>query len=101
MPSDTLSLTCVWFPGVEVRDDVLSFYLLAIPLLNEQHTGESLCNKFVKVLDSLCPVWRDKLIGSSTDGAPNMTGCYVGFATLLANDVSSFTESGASLTSLI
>jgi hypothetical protein len=44
---------------------------------------------FVKVFDSLCPVWRDKLIGSSTDGAPNMTGCNVGFTTLLANAVSS------------
>jgi hypothetical protein len=33
--------------------------------------------------------WRDKLIGSSTDGAPNMTGCNVGFTSLLANAVSS------------
>jgi hypothetical protein len=46
----------VRFPGVEVGDDVLSFHLPAIPLFNEQHTGESLCNMFVKVFDSLCPV---------------------------------------------
>jgi hypothetical protein len=79
----------VRFPGVEFGDDVLSFHLLAIPLFNEQHTGESLCNMFVEVFDSLCPVWRDNLIGSSTDGAPNMTGCNVGFTMLLANAISS------------
>jgi hypothetical protein len=64
----------VWVSGVEVGDDVLSFHLLAVPLFNEQHTGESLCNMCVKVFDYLCPAWRDKLIGSSTDGAPNMIG---------------------------
>jgi hypothetical protein len=80
----------VRFRGVEVGDDdVLSFHLLAITLFNEQHKGESLRNMFVKAFDSLCPVWRDKLIGSSTDGAPNMTGCNAGFTTLLANAVSS------------
>jgi hypothetical protein len=67
----------VHFPGIEAGDDVLSFHLLAIPLFNEKHTGESLCNMFIKVFDSLCPVWRDKQIVSSTDGAPNMTGCNV------------------------
>jgi hypothetical protein len=77
------------FPGVEVGDDLLSFHLLAISLFNEQHTGASLFNIFFKVFASLSPVWRDKLIGSSTDGAPNMTGCNVGFTTLLANAVSS------------
>jgi hypothetical protein len=77
------------FPGVEFGDDVLSFHLLAIPSFNEQHNGESLCNMFVKVFDSLCPGWTDNLIGSSTVGAPNTTGCNVGFTTLLANAVSS------------
>jgi hypothetical protein len=65
----------VRFPDVDVGDDVLSFRFLVISLFKEQYNGESLCNIFVKVFDSLCPVWRDKLIGFSTDGAPNMPGC--------------------------
>jgi hypothetical protein len=73
---------------MEVGDDVLSFHVLSIPLFNEQHTGVPLCNVFVNLFDCLSPVWRDKMIGSSTDGAPNMTGCNVRLTTLLANDVS-------------
>lgn len=76
------------FPGLEVGDDLLLFHLLAIPLFEESHTGESLFNFFVKVFDALCPMWKDKLIGSSTDGAPNMTGYNVGFTSQLATAVS-------------
>jgi hypothetical protein len=75
----------VRFPGIQVGDDLLSFHLLAIPLFDESHSGASLFDFFVTVFDALCQDWKDKLIGSSTDGAPNMTGCNVGFTTQLAN----------------
>ena len=75
----------VRFPGIDVGDDLLSFHLLAIPLFEESHSGESLFAFCSKVFDALCPTWKDKIIGSSTDGAPNMTGCNVGFTTRLAN----------------
>jgi hypothetical protein len=78
----------VRFPGVETGDDLLSFHLLAIPLFEESHNGASfLYAFFAKVFDALCPTWTEKIIGSSTDGAPNMTGCNVGFTTRLANIV--------------
>ena len=75
----------VRFPGINVEDDLLSFHLLAIPLFEESHSGESLYAFCSKVFDALCPTWKAKIIGSSTDGAPNMTGCNVGFTTRLAN----------------
>lgn len=74
----------VRFPGIDAADDLLSFHLLAIPLFEEAHSGASLYDFFSKVFDALCPTWREKIIGSSTDGAPNMTGCNVGFTTRLA-----------------
>lgn len=72
----------------EVGDNLLSFHLMAIPLFEESHTGESLFNFFVKVFDALYPMWKYKLIGSSTDGAPNMMGYNVGFTLQLAIAVS-------------
>ncbi|CAM6028684.1 unnamed protein product [Sphagnum balticum] len=39
----------------------------------------------VKVLDVICPGWRDSLIGVATDGARNMTGRHVGLLTFLDN----------------
>jgi hypothetical protein len=41
----------------------------------------------VYLLSSLCPDWQKRLIGSSTDGAPNMTGSIQGFSTRLSGDV--------------
>jgi hypothetical protein len=60
---------------------------MAIPLFEETHTGESLLNFVSRMLDALCSDWRLRLIGSSTDGAANMTGCNVGFTTWLAREV--------------
>jgi len=56
-------------------------------LFEESHSGESLFVLFAKVFDALCPSWKEKLIGSTTDGAPNMAGCNVGFTTQLANAI--------------
>lgn len=76
--------TRIHFPFLDAGDDLFSAHLLAIPLSEELHS-ESLFNLFSKVFSALCPSWKDKLIGSSTDGAPNMTACNVGFTTQCAN----------------
>jgi hypothetical protein len=44
-------------------------------------------NMIVKVLDVICPGWRDSLIGVATDGARNMTGRHVGLLTFLDNAI--------------
>ena len=59
--------------------------MLEIQLFDESHSGELLFNLFEKVFDALCSNWKEKIIGSSTDGAPNMTGCHSGFNTRLSN----------------
>jgi hypothetical protein len=75
----------VRFPGIDAGDNLLlSFHLLALPLFEETHSGQSLYSFFSKVFEALCSTWKERIIGSSTDGAPNMTGCNVGFTTRLA-----------------
>ena len=75
----------VRFPGLDAGDGLLSSHFMAIPLFDESHSGESLFRFFEKVFDALCPYWKTKIIGSSTDGAPNITGSHSGFTTRLAN----------------
>jgi hypothetical protein len=65
-------------------DNIHNFHLLALPM-NERHTGQSMFDMIVKVLDVICPSWRDSLIGVATDGARNMTRRHVGLLTLLDN----------------
>jgi hypothetical protein len=81
--------TRINFPPVFTdASELMSLHLLSIPLFEESHSGESLFDIFARFLDAMCPNWREKLIGSSTDGAPNMTGCVQGFTTRLKNEVS-------------
>lgn len=61
------------------------FHLLAIPLFALAHTGQTYAELVMKVLNALCPEWPTKLIGSSTDGAGNMSGHNSGFSTILRN----------------
>ena len=75
----------VLFTGIDNGNNLLSFHLLLIPLFDESHSGESLFGIFAKVLDVLGPQWKHKIVGSSTDGSPYMTGCHYGFTTRLAN----------------
>jgi hypothetical protein len=42
---------------------------------------------FEKLFDVVCPLWKDKLIGCSTDGAANMTGRLSGVVTQIQNVV--------------
>ena len=47
----------------------------------ESHTGDNMFDLTTKILDVLCPNWKDKVIGVTTDAASNMTGCHVGMVT--------------------
>jgi hypothetical protein len=69
---------------------MLSFLPLAIPLFDETHSRQSLFNFVVCRLDALRPDWRSRLAGSSTDGAPTMTGSILGVSTRLTSAVQKF-----------
>ena len=57
-----------------------NLHLITIPF-SGRHTGYAMFEMFTKLFDALCPLWRDKLIGCSTDGAANMTGHLSGVVT--------------------
>jgi hypothetical protein len=44
----------------------------------ELHNSDNMFDLTTKVLDVLFPNWKDKIIGVTTNGASNMTGCHVG-----------------------
>ncbi len=67
-----------------VGNNIHNFHLLALSM-NERHMGQSMFDMIVKVLDVICPGWRDSLIGVATNGARNMTGRHVGLLTFLDN----------------
>jgi len=62
--------------------DIFNLHILAIPIF-EQHTSDNMCNLISGVLDILCPMWRSKILGVGSDGAPAMTGCIQGVVTQL------------------
>ena len=47
----------------------------------ELHTGDNMFDLTTKILDVLCPNWKDEVIGVTTNGTFNMTGCHVGMVT--------------------
>jgi hypothetical protein len=77
-------------PSPRQGKPMLSFHLLAIPLFEETDSGQSLFNFVVRLLDVLCRDWRSRLVRSSTDGAPSLTGSIQGFSTRLASAVLEF-----------
>ncbi|GIQ93027.1 hypothetical protein KIPB_017185, partial [Kipferlia bialata] len=48
------------------------------------HEGQRMYDLVSRVMDVMDPDWRHKLLGTTTDGASNMTGCYEGLVTHLA-----------------
>ena len=68
--------------GTEQND----FHLMAIPMHDRSHTGEEYASAVKRVLNVLCPEWRVKLIGTSTDGAGNMAGHVGGYSTRLMSE---------------
>ena len=67
-----------------IRHEIFNLHLIAAPM-PEQHTGNNMFQLASKLLDNLCPSWRSKIIGVTTDGASNMVGRYVGVATQIQN----------------
>lgn len=62
--------------------NVFNFHLAALPM-HERHTGEVMFLMIVKLFDVVCPEWKTKLLGVSSDGARNMTGRFAGVVTRL------------------
>ena len=69
------------------RDGTLyNLHLLAIPMF-ERHTADNIVDLVTRLLDQLCPSWRTKLIGLSSDGEPKMTGEHNGVVTQIQQQV--------------
>ena len=67
------------------NNNLHNFHVLAIPM-QERHTGVYQNGLIVQVLDVLAPDWRYQLIGVSSDGASDMTGCRQGTCTRLQQE---------------
>ena len=65
-----------------------NLHLITIPF-SGRHTGLAMFEMFSKVFDVVCPLWKDKLIGCSTDGAANITGHLSGVVTRIQEVVRS------------
>ena len=63
---------------------IVNIHVLAIPMF-ERHTGEYMFELFQKLFDELDPMWRQKLIGVTSDGARSMTGLERGVVTRIQN----------------
>ena len=61
-----------------------NFHLVALPIF-DRHTGEVMYGMIFKLLNVICPDWKVKLIGVSSDGAANMTGQHLGVVTRICN----------------
>lgn len=57
--------------------DVHDVHAMLIPIIGN-HTGVNIYEHIKQLLDIICPSWRQKLTGISTDGAANMTGKIAG-----------------------
>ena len=65
---------------VASHTSVHNLHLAAVPVF-EGHSAASIFDLSTSLLDNMCPSWRDKLIGVSTDGEAVMTGRIQGVAT--------------------
>ncbi|KAJ2346059.1 hypothetical protein GGH91_002336, partial [Coemansia sp. RSA 2671] len=68
---------------LQVDGELRNLHLVALPI-NGGHKADDMVELLTKMLDALCPQWRQKLIGISSDGEPTMTGCNSGVVTQLA-----------------
>jgi hypothetical protein len=64
--------------------DLLPAHIVAMPMF-ESHTGLHMLDVVTEVMKSLDTSWKRKIIGVTTDGAPNMTGSRSGLATRIQN----------------
>ncbi|CAN5968456.1 unnamed protein product, partial [Sphagnum jensenii] len=63
-----------------------NLHLITLPFAG-RHTSLATFKMFEKLFDAVCPLWKDKLIGCSTDEAANMTGRLSGVVTRIQNVV--------------
>jgi hypothetical protein len=63
-----------------------NLHLITLPFTG-RHTGLATFEMFEKLFDDVCPLWKDKLIGCSMDGATNMTRRLSGVVTRIQNVV--------------
>lgn len=66
------------------RHGIFNAHILTVTVY-ERHTAEVIFDTAAKLLDALCPSWRDIIIGISTDGERKMTGRVSGVSTWLQN----------------
>ena len=66
----------IWIHFV-LGHELFNVHLIECPMY-ESHTGDTMFDLTTKILDVLCPNWKDKVISVTTDGASNMTDCHVG-----------------------
>lgn len=62
------------------NSSIENLHLITLPF-SGRHTGLAMFEMFCKLFDAVCPLWKDKLIGCSTDDATNMTGHLSGVVT--------------------
>lgn len=74
----------VYFNG-----DIQNIHVLAVPMF-DRHTGEYMFELFQKLFNVLDPLWREKLIGVTSDGARSMTGSDQGVVTRIQREVIPF-----------
>ena len=66
----------IWIHFV-LGHELFNVHLIACPMY-ESHTGDNMFDLTIKILDVLCPNWKDEVIGVTTNGVSNMTGYHVG-----------------------
>ena len=69
---------------VFVDGEIKNVHLIALPMF-ERHTGAYMYELFKTFFDVLDESWTTKVIGVTTDGAANMTGCHRGIVTMIQN----------------
>lgn len=67
---------------------LFNIHLLAIPMF-ESHKGLNMFTLLKRTMDVLCYGWKKKIIGYTSDGASNRTGCVQGLGTRIGAVASS------------
>jgi len=68
-----------------IHGDIVNVHAVAIPMGKEAHTGANYAAAVIAYINYLCPNGLSKLMGITTDGAANMTGCAKGFNKILSD----------------
>jgi len=64
--------------------NIVNLHAVVLPMFN-QHTGEVMFQMVVSFLDVFRHGWKVHLLGVSSDGVHNMTGCGFGVVTRFSN----------------